>query len=315
MADPVAKWSRVAFIRFGSRRDELGTDQRVPFKTEVPIIPRSFAVAPDGSLWLIDVIKKRLAHYSITGGYLGAIRGLHNDRYHPHPRDVTFVGDRAWVTQELGPAGTLTPAGPHRMAPSIQLRYRGKPLVIHSVYSSGDDLLALLNGYASLDELGAGPSGFAVLNPEGHPQFRLLPGIPVGAGAWMNVGGDPNADQEFTIESSGRGSVSSRPILVRASDERGRRFHSVVGPAIEGALPNQIVVYVMLSATEPKDVDRHLGGRFFLRVSNDGSPIAWERLPEPGISDSYQTRHLAVGPDGRIYLMVAEKRGMLILRR
>jgi hypothetical protein len=50
-------------------------------------------------------------------------------------------------------------------------------------------------------------------------------------------------------------------------------------------------------------------------VSDDGSPIVWERLPVGTLSDEWQERHVGVGPDGAIYLMLARPDGMEIVRR
>ena len=45
------------------------------------------------------------------------------------------------------------------------------------------------------------------------------------------------------------------------------------------------------------------------------SAMLWERLPQAGVDDSEQFRHLAVGPDGHLYLMVLTSSGAEILRR
>jgi hypothetical protein len=57
------------------------------------------------------------------------------------------------------------------------------------------------------------------------------------------------------------------------------------------------------------------GGRWILQVSDDGSPLVWERLPDSRIADEGQVRHLTVGPDGAVYLMVAGPNGETIYRR
>jgi hypothetical protein len=75
---------------------------------------------------------------------------------------------------------------------------------------------------------------------------------------------------------------------------------------------NALIALVSVSADRPRNA--HDGGRWLLRLG--GGPLLWERLPEPGIPDDPpQWRHIAVGPDGSIYLMLAEDGGELILRR
>ena len=72
-------------------------------------------------------------------------------------------------------------------------------------------------------------------------------------------------------------------------------------------------MFVMLTPSRPTDARRYGGGRWLLRLGR--SPVLWERLPDPGIADEPQRRHISLGPDGSIYLMVAEKQGVVILRR
>jgi hypothetical protein len=72
-------------------------------------------------------------------------------------------------------------------------------------------------------------------------------------------------------------------------------------------------MYVQVAPTRPDDADRYGGGRWLLRVGR--SPLLWERLPSPDMTDELHHRHLAIGPDGAIYLMVTKEDGMLILQR
>jgi hypothetical protein len=76
---------------------------------------------------------------------------------------------------------------------------------------------------------------------------------------------------------------------------------------------DDVLFLVKVAPTRPGDADRFGGGRWLLRVGT--SPLLWERLPYPETLDELQHRHLAVGPDGSIYLMVVGKGGELILRR
>ena len=64
-----------------------------------------------------------------------------------------------------------------------------------------------------------------------------------------------------------------------------------------------------------KDARRYGGGRWFLELEDDGSPLVWERLPNVPLEDEDVVRHLAAGPDGSVYLMQVDRKGVSIYRR
>ena len=84
-------WRLVASIPFGPRREALGEIPEGP-RSPVPMVPFSFAVAPDRSFWILDEVKRRVAHYSAEGRFIGDLGGLRFDRFHPHPRDLVIAG-------------------------------------------------------------------------------------------------------------------------------------------------------------------------------------------------------------------------------
>lgn len=308
-----ASWARVAFIPFGPGREQLGLEDRIPLKTSVPIVPRSFAFAPDGSIWILDTLKKRLVHYSPAGKFLGDVGGFMNDRFHPHPRDLVFVGTRLYVAQEHHLAATLVPVIDGHLGPARPVAAAGKSVSILWLFADGGNLLAYSGGYSDLAHLGGGPKGYVRLGLAESPEVTQVPGLPVGPRAWMWI--DGQGGQGFRVTYRSADATAVRPVRVRVVSGDGGAIHAEVGPDPEVVLPNALASFVMISAARVQDIERYGGGRYYLQVSNDGSPIAWERLPDPGLSDTYQVRHLAVGPDGRMYLMLAEKGGMLILRR
>jgi len=57
------------------------------------------------------------------------------------------------------------------------------------------------------------------------------------------------------------------------------------------------------------------GGTWMLGYPTDGAPIVFERLPAAAGDDTFQVRHLGLDDRGRIYLMLALRRGMAIYRR
>lgn len=65
-------WSEVLFIPYGNGEDELGTAPGGDMGS-LDLGPDYGAQAPDGTWWILDVAKLRLAHYSERGEYLGAV--------------------------------------------------------------------------------------------------------------------------------------------------------------------------------------------------------------------------------------------------
>ena len=62
--------------------------------------------------------------------------------------------------------------------------------------------------------------------------------------------------------------------------------------------------------------DRRVGdGRWLLGLFDDGSPLIWERLPEPSLEPEWATRTITAGADGTLYLMVAQPDGVSVFRR
>src|SRR5205823_7836155 len=99
LAERAAQWRLVAFIPFGNGPRALGL---VPAGRHagLDLVPRSFAVAGDGSFWITDQNQHRVAHFSPDGRFVGQIGGIPNDRFHPRLRDLAVVGDRLFVLED-----------------------------------------------------------------------------------------------------------------------------------------------------------------------------------------------------------------------
>ena len=100
LSDRPARWQLVTKISVGRTISTLGM---LPQSKEepVPVFPTAFAVARDGSLWFLDVVHKRLAHFSMEGQFLSEIRGVHFEAIrglsadqHAMPRRVGGKEDR-----------------------------------------------------------------------------------------------------------------------------------------------------------------------------------------------------------------------------
>lgn len=66
------EWSEILFIPYGDAEEELGTSPGGDMGS-LSLGPEYGAQAPDGTWWILDAAKRRLAHYSETGEYLGAL--------------------------------------------------------------------------------------------------------------------------------------------------------------------------------------------------------------------------------------------------
>ena len=309
LSERPARWRLIARIPFGPRTGELGFfyDRR---RGSLPLLPRSFAVADDGSFWILDGIKRRVAHFSRTGRFIEDVGGFRADRLSPRPKDVAVVGDQVYVVEEEFGRATLTTIGPDRRRVPEPVTDGFRPVAVSVLLPAVDRLVARIGGYA--DPPGSGPSGYAELPLE--DSLRLLPGVPVDEQTWVDV--DALSDQELEFTSTRGSSQSSQPIHVDVfGGSRSRRIPGLVGPAIEAIFDEGVGIYVRVTPARPADAERFGGGAWFLRLGADRSRLLWERLPDAGVSAEEQVRHLSAGPDGRIYLMVADADGERIYMR
>ncbi len=306
--DPV-RWRLVASIPFGPRRDELGYYFNRN-RGSLPLLPRSFAVATDGSFWILDPVKKRIARFSRAGEFIEAVGGFKLDRFSPRPKDMGVLGDHVYVVEEEFARATLTTIGPDRRRMPEALRDGSHPLAVSLLLPSVGRLIARIGGYA--DPPGTGPVGYGELPLRGP--LRLLPGVPVDEGTWVDLRAPSNQDLEFA---STRGVMHAvQPIRVSVlAGTPSRKLPALVGPAIEATFPKAVGSYVRVAPARPSDAERYGGGAWYLRLGVDRTPLAWERIPEARVSDEEQVRHLAAGPDGRVYLMVPDREGERIYVR
>jgi hypothetical protein len=97
--DRPVQWDTVFSANYGPDIAELGAI--VARKQGAPIFPVSFAIDDDGSVWILDAVKHRIAHYSSQGVFAGSVEGgLRLDPYHPYPIDMTIIGPSMHVLLE-----------------------------------------------------------------------------------------------------------------------------------------------------------------------------------------------------------------------
>jgi hypothetical protein len=280
------------------------------------MVPFAFAVAPDGSFWVLDEVKRRIAHYSRAGRYLGDVGGLHFDRFHPHPRDLVMAGEDAVVLEQrndtlAGVFDTPVSGGGFRRTPMVS---GDRPVQASFLVPTDGPVVAWVSGRVRPppELLSRSPRGYARVDRRSgrvHP----LPGLPLEDGNFLRL--DLQEDnQNLIARFSTADSTSVLPIhvLVVAG---GRAVRAFVGPQTQTALAHGIASFVQLTPSDPQLADRFGGGRWVLGLSDDGSALVWERIRRPAFDDETVVRHLTVGPGDALYLMQADRKGIALLRR
>ncbi len=294
-------WKLVARIPFGSAPESLGlvTDRN---RTPVPYLPASFAVDEDGSIWILDVVNKRLSHHSAGGAYVGEVTGFRFDRFSPHPMDVIAAAGRLYVLEELAPLmSKITTVEGGRISGSRFVLQGQDHLLVTYLFPTAEGPGGYVEGFSDLDRLGTGPSGFHELDPR-TGTISPLPGIPLPGDRWGT--GRFLREQHVAIGFISRSSASDQPVTIRVVPSAGARPIKAVNN-VETVLAVGAGIGMYLHIAPALRKDRHLGGgQWYLQLAADGRPLVWLRVPSGHLEDTDQHRHIAVGPDGSLYLMV-----------
>jgi hypothetical protein len=310
-------WTPLLSIPFGPARSRLGAKQD-PGKGS-PVFPLSFTVARDGSFWILDVVKQRVAHYSRRGTYLGSLRGVLRPG---RPLDLALVREVIYVVEqniiavELG-VRELRQGRPARVT---SLVWRGRMPLIYELVPNQARLTAATLGV--LDGAASNRTGKAAVvwfEVPGSGRMHALPGHPVKDG-FVSVdlrGIDPNSGRETydSVEITHRpkkGAATSRKITVEIlTRPGGKPVHALAGAEDVVPFGDSVGLCLLVSSD-----GGGLGGRWYLQLSADGAVQVWERVRRGTIwDDSFQERHITVGPDGSMYHMIADRSGIKIFRR
>jgi hypothetical protein len=315
-AELPARWTLRAVISFGDGEDQLGFAE--PIGGGLNVLPRSFAIDGDGSIWILDVYKERVAHFSPRGSYLGSAGHLAFSSPWD-ARDLLWRDGRLYVLQSSSEtvAARVTVVRGREQERPRPITYEGAPAVVYSIVPGTDRLIGELHGYAISpgQTLGTGPFGWVALEVPGSGAAELVPGVPTD-GVSIDVRSD--RDDADLIEATFRTAeaTSIRPIRVELVESAGG---VVLDPAmavfVQGITAATLASVVEIQPAKPHLAERLGGGRWLLLVSGDGSSPVWERLPDHTIRDELQVRHVTVGGDGAIYLMLADRDGVRIYQR
>jgi hypothetical protein len=308
--EPPRRWPPVFSVAFGARAGQLGSI----LEPGAPSFPKSFTVARDGSFWILDIVKGRLAHYSRRGKYLGFLRGgLRFDSNHLTPKDVVFVDGRLYVLEARGIApSAIREVRLGGRAHVTSLTQGGRDLILHEFVPNQSRLTASLYGVwdqRAQPPASSGKPGIVWLEIPGSGQLHRLPGYPVRDG-WISVAERAHDVIEVRhIRPSG--ATTTRRIKIEILTREGKRRHALVGPIDSVPLGNSLAVYLTLSSDAGG-----IGGRWYLQIAADGAVEAWEQLPYATIGDSSnQDRYMTAGPDGVVYYMLADQAGIEIFKR
>ena len=317
----ISGWKRVAVIPFGEDGGHGELGWHLQRHEGLNVVPPSFTVAADGSIWILDARNARLAHYSRTGKYLGSA-GHFAWRTTWEARDVIWLDDTLYVlssnTNDV--AAEVTSVGPeHGRDPPVPISLNGDNAVVYTLVAGAGDVVGEVHGSGPNGHgYGTGPPGWARLAVPGDGTAAMLTGVPLENGTTMAVRavGFPAKPDRFDIVTHGETRTSVLPFELRVTGAHAKRL-GVAGSevVVAGTTGNALVCFVQVASSELRPGGGTDGGRWILEVSDDGSPLVWERLPDPRVADEAQLRHLSVGGDGGVYLMVAGTKGETIYRR
>ncbi len=320
LSEPIVRWQPSTFIPFGDADDAVGALLKKSVAS-IPIVPPSFAVGRDGSVWLIDLVKRRVVHYGPDGRFLGAVGGLEFDRFSPYPQDLGFFGGRLELIEHVH--GTLQSnlrSIGARIGPRRRVHVAWEQLVVGRLIAPQTEILGRVTGTAGSDGSpvpGGGTVGDFRIDPA-TGSARRTDGIQLEDGTALTV--LPRLIREgqaLAIRHVSGSDVTHRMLDVRVVPGGGdeARLPAEAAWETDCALPHGFASFVRLSPSRLTDATRYGGGQWLLEYFDDGEPLVWERLPDSPLDAAEIYRHIAVGLDGHTYLMVAERDGMRIYRR
>lgn len=317
LSDRADDWTIVASIPFGDRTEELGFIDD-PGVSSHPVLPAAFAFDADGSIWILDPLKQRVAHYSVEGRYLGELTGLRFDGDLPVPNDIGSVDGRVFVLHQLGTESSMAELRGDGGPGVTPLTDGGDTLTVPFLMSSTELLLGRVAAFPSSGDRpepeppGWGPSGVATFDPARPDIPSYLPGVPVGSESWARS--RPVEPQGLEVAYLTASSIVIQPLRVEVRPGPAQdSIPGLVGPRLNIALGQAVGLEVQVAPSRLGDRDAG-SGTWFLQIGPGGAPLAWTRIPGTDVRDELQTRRIAADPSGIVFAMVAQGGAMRIYR-
>src|SRR6266511_4370212 len=254
LSERPARWQKLFFVPFGDLSSELGFKF---FHESVNSQPSSFSVAADGSVWIADRWKDRVAHYSSAGKFLGAVkvprppRRVSIGQNRSRIRDIVLSDDLLYALFDPtgGPIAQVKADGDlEYLSPQLQ----GRDLWVAEIFPSWGSLIILVGGLVNPDQgfVDDGPTGFFQWVPPRPPE--QVQGLPNGKGSWIQLQRLPSGtDQDFELQylAPGRAFVQPFHVEVRtAGRPGGRSLPAEVGPGNMLTSRDDVLMYVLLTS-------------------------------------------------------------------
>lgn len=218
--EPPVSWTELAFLPAGDAGQQIGYR---PCSDCVLPVPSALAVARDGSFWIADGLKARIAHFARDGSFIEAFPAKIGSAVPDSAgsADLAFVGDRLYVLLDEG-RSRVALVEPRGLGEPIIVNNEGQGLHVQALIPGQDELLVMISG---AERLLGGYWAFATVDPA-TGQVTPSPGVRDSVGSYVNlqpVLDDPPDNFEIRRERSCRGpgtSVPAHPRGERAEDHR-----------------------------------------------------------------------------------------------
>jgi len=305
--DEPVTWPEVAFLPAGDSEGEIGVQPC--FHCGEQLLPSALAVDRDGSYWVADGFKARIAHFARDGSFIEAFRAEIGSAV-PNSSgsaDLAFVGDRLYVLLEEG-GSRVAPVGAGGPGEPIIVNNEGQGLDVQAVIPGQDELTVMISG---AERLLGGYWAFATVDPD-TGQVTPSPGVRNSTGSYVDIQplfDGPPGTFEIRWFHDGHAVVAAQEVrfqLVR----RGQDVKTSVGDTYVRTATQWGVATVM-SIGDGQGIPV---GAWYLEIVPERPSFVFERLPGDGFIGDVR-RYLTVGPDGRVYWMRLLEDGLHIYRR
>ena len=303
--EPVT-WSEVAFVPAGESDDEIGysrcSDCVLP-------APSALAVDRDGSFWIADGLKARIAHFARDGSFIEAFPARIGSALPvaEHAADLAFVGDRLYVLHEEG-ASRIAQVEADGVGEPIVVNHEGRGLQVEALIPGQDEILVLVSG---AERLLGGYWAYATVDPASG-QVTPSSGVQDSTGAYSNLQpllDGPPGTFEIRWFRDGHVLVAAQEVrfqLVRG----GQDVKTSVGDTyVRTATRWGVATVISIGDGQGVPV-----GAWYLEVLPESPSSTIERLPGNDFIGDVR-RYLTVGPDGHVYWMRLLEDGLHIYRR